>query len=332
MLRDRISLVAGAIALLMGSAAQAVDTPDNVSPQRTFDFTYSVTIPDLQGKSHTEVWMPLPLENKQQSIAGLTVNTDAAQDIVEDTTYGNRMLRVSGSAEELSGTTIDLAFTVTRHSVKGAYIDQSNEVPEVFFRANTLVPTDGVIAERASKAAKGSHDTMATARALYDDVVVNVSYDKSGDGWGRGDAIYACSVEKGNCTDFHSLFIGMCRSKGIPARFAIGFPLPKDKDAGTIGGYHCWAEFYVEGKGWIPVDASEASKHPEWTEFFFGNLDANRVEFTRGRDVVLPGTKGLAPRNYFIYPLLVVDGNEHAGLKHEFRFANVSKAKDASTR
>ena len=25
-------------------------------------------------------------------------------------------------------------------------------------------------------------------------------------------------------------------------------------------GYHCWAEFYVKGKGWIPVDASDASK------------------------------------------------------------------------
>jgi hypothetical protein len=75
------------------------------------------------------------------------------------------------------------------------------------------------------------------------------------------------------------------------------------------------------------VDASEASKHPEWAEFYFGNLDANRVEFTRGRDVMLPSDADLAPRNYFIYPVLVVDGKERDGLKREFRFSNVTPKK-----
>jgi transglutaminase-like putative cysteine protease len=42
-------------------------------------------------------------------------------------------------------------------------------------------------------------------------------YDKTGTGWGRGDVLYACDAKKGNCTDFHSLFIAMARSQGIPA-------------------------------------------------------------------------------------------------------------------
>ena len=52
---------------------------------------------------------------------------------------------------------------------------------------------------------------------------------------------------------------GPTRAEGIPARFIIGFPLKADAE-GTVPGYHCWAEFYLPGRGWIPVDASDASK------------------------------------------------------------------------
>ncbi|HEX9407643.1 MAG TPA: hypothetical protein VF975_10030, partial [Thermoanaerobaculia bacterium] len=51
------------------------------------------------------------------------------------------------------------------------------------------------------------------------------------------------------------------------------------------------------------VDASEASKSsdPSVRAFLFGNLGADRVEFTRGRDLVLkPATA--EPLNIFIYP------------------------------
>jgi len=37
-------------------------------------------------------------------------------------------------------------------------------------------------------------------------------------GWGRGDAKWACDAKFGNCTDFHSYFMGLARSKGPPAR------------------------------------------------------------------------------------------------------------------
>ena len=105
---------------------------------------------------------------------------------------------------------------------------------------------------------------------------MTVKYDKTGKGWGRGDIYYACEARRGNCTDFHAIFIGYARAMGIPARFAIGFPLPADRGAGQIAGYHCWAEFYAKGIGWVPVDASEAAKNPAKREYFFGAHDENR--------------------------------------------------------
>jgi transglutaminase-like putative cysteine protease len=152
-----------------------------------------------------------------------------------------------------------------------------------------------------------------------------MSYDKSGKGWGRGDAIYACDVRRGNCTDFHSLFIALARARGIPARFTIGFPIGKAR-SGEVPGYHCWAEFYAGGE-WVPIDASEAWKNPARHEYYFGHLDAARVAFTMGRDLALTPRQQGEPLNYLIYPYVEVDGKPlpKESIKSHFEYADVSR-------
>jgi transglutaminase-like putative cysteine protease len=158
------------------------------------------------------------------------------------------------------------------------------------------------------------------ARAIYDRVTGMMKYDKSGTGWGRGDALFACSAKRGNCTDFHALLIGMARSAGIPARFAIGLPLPESRGSGEISSYHCWAELYVTGRGWIPVDSSEAAKNPAKRDYFFGHHDENRLEFSRGRDLRLVPSQQGPPLNFFVYPYAEVDGRPHDAIEHKFTF------------
>ena len=118
----------------------------------------------------------------------------------------------------------------------------------------------------------------------------------------------------------------MARASGIPARFEIGFPLKAELETGSVDGYHCWAEFYIDGKGWIPVDSSEAQKNPDRHEYYFGSLDPNRVEFTKGRDLVLnPPQKG-EPLNYFVYPYVEFDGKplkDKTRVKLNFTYRNV---------
>jgi hypothetical protein len=111
---------------------------------------------------------------------------------------------------------------------------------------------------------------------------------------------------------------------GIPAKFEIGFPIPGDRGQGEIGGYHCWAEFYLAGYGWVPVDASEARKHPEKREYFFGAHDENRVQLSVGRDIILnPAQKGAA-LNYFVYPYVEVNGEPFQKVSKAFSFKDQS--------
>jgi transglutaminase-like putative cysteine protease len=181
-------------------------------------------------------------------------------------------------------------------------------------------------ADLATKVTQGKTEPIDKARAIYDYVFTTMKYDKTGTGWGHGDVLYACDAKKGNCTDFHSLFIAMARSQGIPARFEIGFPLPPDKHSAEIAGYHCWSDFYMDGKGWIPVDISEAWKHPEKHDYFFGSHDVNRVQFSMGRDLRLSPPQEGKPLNYFVYPYVEVDGQEYSNVSLAFSFADAAPA------
>jgi transglutaminase-like putative cysteine protease len=82
----------------------------------------------------------------------------------------------------------------------------------------------------------GAKSELEKARAIYNHIVATVKYDKRRQCWGRGDIYYACDARRGNCTDFHAIFIGYCRAPGIPARFSIGFPLPRERGEGQISG------------------------------------------------------------------------------------------------
>jgi transglutaminase-like putative cysteine protease len=189
-----------------------------------------------------------------------------------------------------------------------------------------LVPVTGLPADLAAKVTQGRTQPLDKARAIYDYVFTTMRYDKTGTGWGHGDVLYACDAKKGNCTDFHSLFIAMARSQGIPARFEIGFPLPPDKHSAEIAGYHCWSDFYIDGKGWIPVDISEAWKHQEKRDYFFGSHDVNRVQFSMGRDLRLSPAQDGKPLNYFVYPYVEVDGQEFPNVALAFSFADAGSA------
>jgi transglutaminase-like putative cysteine protease len=293
---------------------------------RDFEFTYSFTITDMPGESNeVELWLPIPGDTDYQKITGVNVDLDTEFSMTTEEVYNNKVLYAKVSRNGKDEIPISVTYKVKRSEIS---IDQSKagstgEDMSNYLKANRLVTISDRIKGISSDITKDKNTTIDKARAIYDYVFDKMAYDKSGEGWGRGDTEYACDIAKGNCTDFHSLFISLARASSIPARFKIGFPVPKDKDSGSIGGYHCWAEFYDKERGWIPVDISEAKKHPENKEYFFGNVCENRVELTVGRDLKLnPAQKG-EDLNFFVYPYIEIDGAVHTSFKKGFSFKNI---------
>src|SRR6185295_4840564 len=77
----------------------------------------------------------------------------------------------------------------------------------------SIVVNDEIRAIAQRQAGKPA-TVMAKARALYDWVYDHMQYDKTVPGWGLGDIPYCLKIGKGNCTDFHSLFIALARTSG----------------------------------------------------------------------------------------------------------------------
>lgn len=299
------------------------------SATRKFRFTYVAIIPALPADAKSpRIWIPLPQSDQYQTIRDLKIEAPFAYTQHRDPEYGNEYLYLQVPASAVSQPAdVRVSFEATRHEHRVALDAHVTTVasrvtsPDLqrFLQPDRLIPLQGTIAELSAQETHGLQDPLAKARAIYNYVVATMRYDKSGTGWGNGDAIWACTAKRGNCTDFHSLFIGMMRAAGIPARFEIGFSVPTDQHDGTVPGYHCWAEFYVQPYGWIPVDASEAWKHPDKKDYFFGAHDENRVQFTLGRDIRLDPPQQGQPLNYFIYPYAELDGKPLA-LSSKFTF------------
>jgi hypothetical protein len=93
-------------------------------------------------------------------------------------------------------------------------------------------------------------------RKIYDWVIDNLEYERVG-GWD----VPATLIKRGtgSCSEYTFLFIALCRAVGLPARYEAGTALRKD-DASVDDVHHRWAEVYLPGYGWIPVDPSRGDQ------------------------------------------------------------------------
>ncbi len=305
---------------------------------RHFTFHYGFTVKDVPAGEHLRTWFPAAHSDDFQQVRIVSAKGDLPLKKTRESRFGNEIYFAEVSKAKGGDLHFEVVYDVVRHEhltlgmerprLQNASLNKKENA--LFLGPDKLVPITGKPADLATQVTAGKGSELAKVRAIYDYVFANMKYDKTGTGWGHGDVLYACDAKKGNCTDFHSLFIAMARSQQIPARFEIGFPLPVDKSAAEIAGYHCWAEFFNPENGWIPVDISEAWKHPEKKDYFFGAHDANRVQFTIGRDLKLNPPQDGDPLNYFVYPYVEVGRKEFSKVSLEFSFADADSARAAA--
>jgi transglutaminase-like putative cysteine protease len=296
-----------------------------------FDYTFTVRNTDL-GKP-LAVWFPIPQSDEFQRVTILSTSGDLPLDETREPEYGNRMYYAYTAKADKAEYHFSVKYDVRRFEHL-APVSAPGQTPQRklkrFLQPDKLVPITGRPAEIAALQLKPGMTDAEKGRALYDYTFANMRYDKTGTGWGHGDTLWACDSKRGNCSDFHSLFISLARSQHIPAKFEMGFSVPEDRNAGGIAGYHCWAEFFTRERGWFPVDISEAWKHPEKRDYFFGAHDVNRIQFTVGRDLELSPRQHDERLNYFVFPYVELDGQPYPNVANAFSFSDVSESRQAS--
>lgn len=100
--------------------------------------------------------------------------------------------------------------------------------------------------------------------------------------------------KKGDAYDFAVIYTALLRAAGIPCLTDGGILINQD----MMTQPHWWCEFYIDKVGWIPVDIALGSglEYKQWPdsdiadfkEFYFGNMDAHHILFSRGWNDLKP--------------------------------------------
>ena len=286
---------------------------------------------DLSGQpagQEVKLWIPYPLSDADQLITDIAVSGDYAEAAVySDQKQSTPMLfaRWNASTGEVSR---KLVFTF--HAVRQEVLKKDLPTVEVawspadykeYLVGTSLGPIDGSVKELSDKIVEGKSGVYAKAKAIYDWICENMYRDPDTKGCGPGDVCALIAKPGGKCTDIHSVFVSLCRAAGVPAREIFGIRLGKKDTEDITKWQHCWAEFFLPGFGWVPVDPADVrkkmlvenlkladAKTKEYREYFWGGWDAYRVKLAVGRDLVLTPKQEGPPLNTFGYPYAEVDG------------------------
>ena len=326
-----------------GAYAQAPAATDRrFDPQagdwRTFDVTTRVDIAKPEGA--TQAWLPIPsVEGDWQRSLTSDFRSNGTARILEDGRYGASMLQVRfDDAEKQPFVELTSRVQTRNRATDWAHKHaQAEDAASLRFwtQPTALLPTDGIVRETALKATQGGRTDVEKARRIYDWVVANTWREPKVRGCGEGDI--KTMLETGNlggkCADLNAVFVGLCRSVGLPARdvygirlapSAFGYKELSGNPDSLKGAQHCRAEVFLNGYGWVAMDPADVAKvmrleTPEWikttqhpvvapvNKALFGGWEGNWMAWNMAHDVKLPQAQGPA-LGFLMYPVAETGG------------------------
>jgi transglutaminase-like putative cysteine protease len=300
--------------------------------RRIFEITTRIEI--LQPSGVTRVWVPTPLAAApyQETLGdtyhlgedgrSVMVENEDIDMLVAEWPAGAKPMLTLTSRVATNGHAADLtAPTVAPPLSLDAFAR--------YLRPTRLIPTDGIVKETANAITRGAGTDLEKARAIYEWMVDNTFRDPKTIGSGTGDIRFMLESKSlsGKCADLNSLFVGLARAAGLPARGVWGLRVAKSESGlRSLGlssdiaskAQHCRAEVYLVGYGWVPVDPADVRKvvleEPPGNlplidervraarARLFGSWEMNWIAYNIAHDVVLPGAKHGRPIPYLMYP------------------------------
>ena len=294
---------------------------------RKYEITYTV---EVQGEGPIKLWLPVPengLSGHQRLLSADWQGNATRAGFHRDARGGTPLFHAfwDKTAPAPQATVTLRVATRDFHADFGA-VRRGGKPPAdvaVYLKPNASLPTSGLVASTAQKITGNLQDPLEKAHAIYQWMVDNTFRDPKVRGCGTGDirTMLETGYLGGKCADLSSLFVGLARASGIPARDVYGMRVGESDQFKCLGksgdvskAQHCRAEFWLEGAGWIPVDPADVRKVvldeklpladaqvQALSKRLFGYWEMNWVGFNSARDTrLIPPAR--APLTYFMYP------------------------------
>lgn len=321
--RDFLRLAA--MAPLLTAAPRALaEAGGKAADWRTFELTYEVDL--SQHKGAGRLWLPLPQDaGDYQRVLAVSWKGEADTALQWDDTYQAPMLTATWGANDGNRALAVTARVATRDRQMAAAAPRLLDLDEaaLYLSPTENMPVDGIVADTARRIVRGIKTPDAKARAIYEWVVDNTFRNPQTRGCGLGNIKFMLETGDlgGKCADINSLFVGLARAAGIPAREFYGVRVADSAQFKSLGkggdvskAQHCRAEFFSPRHGWVAVDPADVRKvvleeklalnDPRIVALrkrLFGYWEMNWVGFNNARDFTLPGKAGEA-LPYLMYP------------------------------
>jgi transglutaminase-like putative cysteine protease len=352
--RDFIKL-AGASAALFSIAPSVLGKQANLSQWNSYRLTYQINLP-TKGK-RALLWLPLPdtTDTPHQFTQGSVWSGNAKT--AEFHTIPNTTSPVFHAEWRDSGPRIisvsSVVKTRNRFVDLQSYSEKGNGIIPAdinrFLQSTKHAPLNGIVRMTASSITKTANakTPLEKAHAIYNWVVDNAHRDQATRGCGRGDIKFMLEKNNlgGKSVDLNTLFVGLARAAGIPARNQYGIRIDESETHKCLGKFgdlsnaqHCRAEFYLAGLGWVPVDPADVHQllleeglthnHPKVVALrkrLFGTWEMNWVAFNHGDDITLANNSVAGKLPFFMYPHAEISGKEQDSLvPAEFSYKIIS--------
>lgn len=170
----------------------------------------------------------------------------------------------------------------------------NTELYEYATRADECVPSDDEAVHDLLKKIIGNEKNAYNIAALVYNYMTE-NFTVRGDiRRGKISPIDLIDKKHGDAYDFAMIFTALLRAAGIPALPDSGILIGADMKAQN----HWWCEFYLSEFGWVPADPALGAgldyqlwrKDTDVRKYYFGNLDAQHILFSRGWNEIKPSS------------------------------------------
>jgi len=307
-------------------ACLAVNAGAACAASRSGIITVEVDLTSHGAGEEAKLWLPYPVSDSSQNVSAVKLSGDFSESgVYTDRENGTPMLFARWDKDTISRKLVFVARVerqeLLRRNLPATEVAWDPSDYRQYLAPTGLGPVDGEVRKLAERITKGKQGVLAKARAIYDWTCENTYRDPDTRGCGTGDVCALLKKPGGKCADISSIFIALCRAAGVPCREVFGIRIGKKEKEDITGWQHCWAEFYLPGYGWVPVDPADVRKAMlveklklddvktgEYRNYFWGGIDQFRIRLSYGRDLTMNPPQTGAPVNYFMYPFAQIGG------------------------
>ena len=260
----------------------------------TINYSVDIKVTEASRPNSLYLWIPQPAVSAAQRNNGLIARN--VEPYVEN--YRGTSIYKLNDLTLKSDARINLSWQVEVYAVETAIRPQSvrqeaNSPSAIYTRSAPLIPSgDPRIQNQAAILIGRERNPYIKAQRIYEwfiaEGIIRETPPDESDGAAEppGEIAAALETKEADAYTAALLYCALLRASGVPCQPVAGVLINRNNRTFR----HYWAEFWIDGFGWIPVDPALGggltlpgfTVQPDRASFYFGSLDNQRITFSRG--------------------------------------------------